>query len=180
MDTLALPRPACAACLPDGRPRCCSFPGIPVSTKVFCLIILVGLYGHWVLGYRLRGYPLIADLVDFAGLFFLGVVLQDPTRLLGVTFQALWLRGTFGTARHAISTTAAFALSFGAAIFVTMGPVWRPDHAIGLGTIPNLLSVGAIGYLGSLARRPSKTSSRSKRECFRSLVQNSSDVIMVV
>jgi diguanylate cyclase (GGDEF)-like protein/PAS domain S-box-containing protein len=156
-------------------------PGVPVPIKLFALIVLVGLYGHWVLGYRLRGYPLISDAIDFAGLFFLGIVLQDPTRLLGVVFQALWLKATFGTARHAISTTAAFVAAFGAAMFVTMGPATAMQ--IGLGTIPNLMSVGLMGYL--LARALSRQTIlehelRASETRFRSLVQNSSDVIMVV
>lgn len=157
-------------------------PQLPLTSRLAGVALALALYAHWCVGYRRGRYPWFADLLDFAGFVSLAILIGSLNPVLGVFYTSLYLRAFDPSPRRAFSTGVTYAATLTVGYWLADGHARALDLA-GLTQVPVVLMIAAIACVltRSFERRAQLERDLSLSEVrFRSLVENSSDVLMVV
>ncbi len=157
-------------------------PHLPLTSRLVGVGVALALYGHWCVGYRRGRYPWFADLLDIAGFVSLAILIGSINPVLGVFYTSLYLRAFDPSPRRALSTGATYAATLIVGYWLADGHAMALDLAA-LTQVPVVLMIAAIACVltRSFERRAQLEHELKLSEVrFRSLVENSSDVLMVV
>jgi diguanylate cyclase (GGDEF)-like protein/PAS domain S-box-containing protein len=157
-------------------------PGLAPEARLAGIAVALVLYGHWTVGARRGRFAWYADVLDIAGFVLLAIALGSLTRVLGALYTSLYLRAFDSSPRRAVTTGTTYAAAVIAGYWFVdgHGAVLDPQAAF---QVPIILMVTGISCFltRSLERRAELERELTLSEVrFRSLVENSSDVLMVV
>ena len=153
-----------------------------VELRVLAGVGVIVLLAVLVRAHRRGGFHPATIAIDAVLFILVGLALGDATRALGLIYPVLFVRSSYGSARGLLVTLAGYVSSLAVGYAISGGAlevVW-PTF---LGQLPIMITEASVGHLlaRALTRQASLESElRQSESRFRSLVQNSSDVIMVV
>ena len=157
-------------------------PGLALTSRLIGVAVALGLYAHWCVGARRGRFAWYADLLDIAGFILLAVAMGSQNRVLGALYTSLYLRAFDASPWRAVSTGLTYAATVVAGYWFVDGQAAALDPNA-IFQLPIILMVAGISCFltRSLERRAELERELTQSEGrFRSLVENSSDVLMVV
>jgi len=164
-----------------------AFGGRPDPDRIAGALILGALLMAWVWAFRRRAYPRLIDPLVALGLVLLAVAIGDVEPVLGL-FLSIFFRSLYGSGPH-VAVSVAFYVAALLAIYVLRpsfdlharpGDAWLTPF-LSLAPVPVVLAV-----IARFLKRTIEGQARLERQLrrnevrFRSLVHNSSDVVVIL